>query len=67
MTWIKLLSLILGLNALAFFWIVINAMTRPVYNKMHNMYHDDEKGRIIANWTIGAMIIVAFLLGYIFG
>ena len=67
MTWIKLLSLILGLNALAFFWIVINAMTRPVYNKMHNMYHDDEKGRVIANWTIGAMITVAFLLGYIFG
>lgn len=67
MTWIKLLSLILGLNALAFFWIVINAMTRPVYNKTHNMYHDDEKGRAIANWTIFAMIIVAFLLGYIFG
>lgn len=67
MTWIKLLSLILGLNALAFLWIVINAMTRPVYNKMHNMYHDDEKGRAIANWTIFAMIIVAFLLGYIFG
>jgi TRAP-type mannitol/chloroaromatic compound transport system permease small subunit len=67
MTWIKLLSLILGLNALAFFWIVINAMTRPVYNKMHNIYQEDEKGRIIANWTIGAMIIVAFLLGYIFG
>jgi hypothetical protein len=42
-------------------------MTRPVYNKMHNMYHDDEKGRVIANWTIGAMITVAFLLGYIFG
>jgi hypothetical protein len=31
------------------------------------MYHDDEKGRAIANWTILAMIIVAFLLGYIFG
>jgi hypothetical protein len=42
-------------------------MTRPVYNKMHNMYQDDEKGRAIANWTIFAMIIVAFLLGYIFG
>jgi TRAP-type mannitol/chloroaromatic compound transport system permease small subunit len=67
MTWIKLLSLILGLNALAFFWIVINAMTRPVYNKMHNMYHDDEKGRVIANWTIGAMIVVSFLLGYMIG
>ena len=67
MTWIKLLSLILGLNALAFFWIVINAMTRPVYNKMHNMYEDDEKGRAIANCTIAALIIVSFLLGYMIG
>ena len=56
-----------GVSAIAFFWIVINAMTRPIYNKVLNMYHDDEKGRAIANWTIGAMIIVSFLLGYMVG
>jgi hypothetical protein len=57
----------LGISSLAFFWIVINAMTRPIYNKVYDMYHEDEKGRIIANWTIGAMIIVSFLLGYMIG
>jgi hypothetical protein len=57
----------LGVSSLAFFWIVINAMTRPIYNKVYDMYHEDEKGRIIANWTIGAMIIVSFLLGYMLG
>jgi riboflavin transporter FmnP len=67
MTWIKILGLILGTNALAFFWIVINAMTRPIYNKMYNMYTEDEKGRTIANWTIAAMILVSFLLGYMMG
>ena len=67
MTWIKLLLLILSLNALAFFWIVINAMTKPVYNKVYNVYIEDEKNRAIANWTIGAMILVAFLLGYMLG
>ena len=67
MTWIKLLLLILSLNALAFFWIVINAMTKPVYNKVYNVYIEDEKNRAIANWTIGAMILVAFLLGYLLG
>lgn len=46
------------------FWIIINAMTRPIYNKMYNMYVEDEKGRAIANYTIGAMILVSFLLGY---
>jgi hypothetical protein len=67
MTWLQPIILMFGLTALAFFWIVINAMTRPIYNKVHNMYHDDEKGRVIANYTIGAMIIVSFLLGYMLG
>jgi hypothetical protein len=67
MIWLKILIASFAIGILAFFWIVINAMTRPVYNKMHNMYQDDEKGRAIANWTIFAMIIVAFLLGYMFG
>jgi hypothetical protein len=57
----------LGVSTLAFFWIVINAMTRPIYNKVYDMYHEDEKGRVIANWTIAAMIIVSFLLGYMIG
>jgi hypothetical protein len=63
----KLIMLAFGISTLAFFWIVINAMTRPIYNKVYDMYHEDEKGRIIANWTIGAMIIVSFLLGYMLG
>ena len=67
MIWLKILITSFAIGTLAFFWIVINAMTRPVYNKMHNMYQDDEKGRAIANWTIFAMILVAFLLGYMFG
>ena len=67
MTWLKIFMASFAIGTLAFFWIVINAMTRPIYNKMHNMYHDDEKGRVIANWTIGAMIVVSFLLGYMIG
>ncbi len=67
MTWIKIVGLILGTNALAFFWIVINAMTRPIYDKTHNVCIEDEKGRTIANWTIAAMILVSFLLGYMIG
>jgi len=34
---------------------------------MYNMYVEDEKGRAIANWTIGAMLLIAFLLGYMAG
>jgi hypothetical protein len=67
MIWLKILLAVFAVGIIAMFWIVINAMTRPVYNKMYNMYIEDEKGRAIANWTIGALIIVSFLFGYFLG
>lgn len=67
MIWFKIIIVLFCLGAIAMFWIIINAMTRPIYNKMHNMYTEDEKGRAIANWTIGAMILVSFLLGCLLG
>ena len=65
--WFKIIAAAFGLTTLAIFWIIVNAMTRPIYNKMYNMYTDDEKGRAIANWTIGAMLLISFLLGYMIG
>ena len=67
MIWLKILLASFAIGALAMFWIIINAMTRPIYNKMYNMYIEDEKGRAIANWTIAAMILVSFILGYMLG
>jgi hypothetical protein len=62
---LKILLASFAIGCIAMFWIIINAMTRPIYNKMYNMYMEDEKGRIIANITIGALIIVSFLFGYL--
>lgn len=67
MIWLKILIASFAVGIIAVFWIVVNAMTRPIYNKMYNMYVEDEKGRAIANWTIGAIIIVSFLLGCFLG
>ncbi len=67
MIWLKIVLAAFAIGCIAMFWIVINAMTRPIYNKMYNMYVEDEKGRAIANWTIGALIIVSFLFGYFLG
>lgn len=67
MIWIKILLAGFAIGAIAIFWVIVNAMTRPVYNKMYNMYTEDEKGRAIANWTIAAIILVSFLLGYMLG
>lgn len=67
MIWLKILLTSFAVGAIAMFWVIVNAMTRPVYNKMYNMYTEDEKGRAIANWTIAAIILVSFLLGYMLG
>jgi hypothetical protein len=67
MIWLKILLSAFAIGSIAMFWIVINAMTRPIYNKMYNMYMEDEKGRAIANYTIAALIIVSFLFGYFLG
>lgn len=67
MIWLKILLASFAIGCIVMFWIVINAMTRPIYNKMYNMYVEDEKGRAIANYTIAALIIVSFLFGYMIG
>ena len=67
MIWLKILLAAFAIGSIAMFWIIINAMTRPIYNKIYNMYIEDEKGRAIANYTIAALILVSFLLGYMLG
>ena len=65
--WFKFLIAAMSIATITVFWIIVNAMTRPVYNKMYNMYMEDEKGRAIANWSIAAMLLIAFTLGYMIG
>ena len=67
MTWLKILLAAFGVGTICFFWIIINAKTRPIYNKMNNMYVEHERGRAIANWTIAALILVSFIFGYMIG
>ena len=67
MIWLKILLAAFAIGFIVMFWIIINAMTRPIYNKIYNMYIEDEKGRAIANYTIAALILVSFLLGYMLG
>lgn len=67
MIWLKILLAAFAIGFIVMFWVIINAMTRPIYNKMYNMYVEDEKGRAIANYTIAALILVSFLLGYMLG
>lgn len=58
---------IVGVALIAFLYLVHNAMIKPVYNKMHNMWQDDPDGRQYAQLTIFAMLFIAFILGVIIG
>ena len=57
---------IVGILVIGFLFLVHNAMTKPIYNKMHNMWHDDPEGRKIANITLVVMLVISFYLGTLF-
>lgn len=57
---------IIGILVIGFLFLVHNAMTKPIYNKMHNMWHDDPEGRKVANITLMVMLFIAFYLGTLF-
>jgi D-alanyl-lipoteichoic acid acyltransferase DltB (MBOAT superfamily) len=57
---------IVGILVIGFLFLVHNAMTKPIYNKMHNMWHDDPEGRKIANITLVVMLFISFYLGTLF-
>jgi len=60
---LKALLFLAGLAAIGVLFLLQNAFSKPIYNKMSNVWQDDSEGRQIAHLMIFAMIIIAFLLG----
>ena len=61
---LKGILFIAGLLMIVILFFLQNAFSKPVYNKMSNVWQDDEEGRQMAHMMIAAMILIAFLLGY---
>jgi hypothetical protein len=59
----KAVIFITGLAILGFLFLVHNAMSKPIYNKMSNVWEDDPIGRYYSNVTIAAMLFIAFIMG----
>jgi len=57
---------IIGVLIIGFLFLVNNAMSKPIYNKMSNVWEDDPTGRKYANMTIVVMLIISFVLGLMF-
>jgi hypothetical protein len=60
---LKGILFIAGIITIAVLFLLQNAFSKPIYNKMSNVWHDDQEGRQIAHLMIGAMIVIGFLLG----
>jgi hypothetical protein len=53
----------IGTIIIGFSFLLHNALTKPIYNKMSNIYEDDPTGRQYANLLLVIMLAVSFYLG----
>ena len=60
---VKAIVFIIALCILGVLFLVHNAMNKPIYNKMSNVWEDDEEGRKYANITLIIMILISFFMG----
>jgi hypothetical protein len=44
-------------------FFLARTLNKPIYNKMHNVWHDDPYGRTIADTCIIIAIVTAFIIG----
>jgi hypothetical protein len=44
-------------------WLVANAMSKPIFNKMSKNFEFDSIGNTLANYCIFIIIIMSFLIG----
>lgn len=61
----KFVLVLLLVGVIAICWVLANAFSKPILNKMMNYYEDDTEGRQIANGLIGVIVLLSFLVGYI--
>ena len=61
----KVLTFFLGIIILLVLFTFQNAFSKPVYNKMFNVWEEDSYGRMVSKLLIIAMLIIAFIMGAI--
>jgi len=63
---VKAIVFIIALGILGVLFLVHNAMNKPIYNKMSNVWQDDLEGRKYSNITLILMLLIAFFMGLMF-
>ncbi len=60
---VKVILFATGIISLLVLFFFQNALTKPIYNKMSNVWQDDAQGRALANYIVWFMTLIGFLLG----
>jgi uncharacterized membrane protein SpoIIM required for sporulation len=63
---LKGILFITGIIVIGVLFLINNAMSKPLYNKMHNVWEEDPEGKKYANITLLVMLFIAFFIGTIF-
>lgn len=63
---LKGIMFIFGVLVIGFLFLVNNAMSKPLYNKIHNVWEEDPEGKKYANLTLTVMLFIAFFMGLMF-
>lgn len=61
----KLITFCIGIIILMVLFVFQNAFSKPIYNKMSNVWEEDSYGRMVSKLLIVAMLIIAFIMGAI--
>lgn len=61
----KIITIIVALLLIGFLFLVNNTLTKPVYNKMYNVWEDDPESRKFSNFIIIFIAILSFVIGFI--
>ena len=62
---LKTVLTVLVLIFVAFLWLTSIELSKPSYNKMHNVWEEDKASRQLSNIAIAGMLIIMFTLGYL--
>ena len=60
---VKIIVFLVGSLVLFVLFLMQEAFSKPIYNKMSNIWEEDSYGRLMAKLMILAMIIIAFIMG----
>jgi hypothetical protein len=59
----KTIAIITLCGIILLLWLIANAMSKPIFNKMSKNFEFDSIGNTIANYCIFIIIIMSFLIG----